>query len=810
MAYRKILPTLPTMKWFKRIAIALVVLIVLIIVGGYFWLRSSKPVYQGEVSLQGMQAPAEIFYDETGIPHVYSQSRADLYRAFGYVHAQDRLFQMELMRRIGSGRLAEIIGQPVVKVDKVFRTLQLPQYAQQSAALLRRDTTAAVYQDIMAYLDGVNQFMMNGPTPPEFSILSIPKNPFTLEDMYAITGAMSFSFSQAQKTDPVVNMIAAKYGVQHLRDLALWHDSTETFIPHFDARKDSSATQAEAIAAMAAAMSAVEDLLPVAPLEGSNSWVVSGSKTKSGQVMFCNDTHIGYNIPQTWYEAHLHCPEFEIYGHFLAGLPFPLVGRNEAMSWGLTMLLNDDMDFYQEKFADATHTVLGDTLMPVQLIDEVIKVKGEEDTVVHVRRTVHGPIVSDAFDGIGKDIAMKWTYTAKENRTVQALYGMCHAPSMEAFETALADIHAPGLNITYGDRAGNIAWWACAHLVKRPPAVNSWMVLNGASGEDEWQGYYDFKENPRSINPTWGYVYSANDWPDKVAGEWYPGYYKPQYRADRIRKLLDRATALDTASMKAVMNDHINETDSIELHLFGRILAGTSGEALQTFEQYKSLFFWNGGYTPESNSAVLFNRLLYNMLEGACKDELGDLPFRLLMGTHQVQRAQFHLLTVENSPWWDDVNTPQKESRTEVVSEAFLRTVRALEDELGKNPKLWMWKDVCTLELKHPLGEVALFRPIFNRGPYPVYGGNETILQSGFKMDSTGVFKVFFGSQMRMIVDFGDAREAISITPCGQSGHVMSEHYSDQALRYVHMGYRKQWMKEEHVRKFPVLRIRPQ
>jgi len=826
------------MKWLKGIILTILIVAALGIAAGYLWLRSSKPTYDGNLSLPGLQQPVQVYFDEYGVPHIYAQNNHDLYLAFGYIHAQDRLFQMELLRRAGGGNLAEIIGRPMLKVDKMFRTLGLTEYSKESADYFQTQKGTQMYDDAMAYLEGVNSFIKNGKTPPEYLIIGIEKKPFTVEDIYLITGAMSFSFSQAQKTEPVVDFISKQLGNRYLEDIGLWHDSKETYIrsnngiqkidslkPEVNENKNNVPIQIgsnheKTLLDFAVIAAEIESLLPFAPLEGSNSWVVSGQKTKNKKVIFCNDTHIGYMLPQTWYEAHLNAPEFELYGHFMGGVPFALVGRNRNLSWGVTMLLNDDMDFYSEKINPENPNQIweNDHWQDVKKINHLIHIKGEQDTTIEIRITRHGPIVNDAFDGLKNQdpISMFWSYTRIANRTVDAFYGMNHTDNMKDFQSHLNKIHAPGLNINYGDRSGNVAWWACASLLKRPTHVNSWTMLDGASGADEPQGFYPFEFNPSCINPDWGYIYSANDWPQYLIAQgdtnqlWYPGYYKPQDRANRIRLLLESKNDWDLESIQSVMNDDINTANSDLMAVWFAELGENKTFRDSTYlRQFNEVFNWDGSYSPNNPSPTFFNAMLYFVMRNAMQDELGAERFKLFLDTHQAQRAQNKLINTKKSPWWDDTRTDSTETRQNIIFKSYCETIDLLTEKFGTNPKIWTWRKSSSLELKHPLGEVALFRPLFNIGPSPNYGGNETILQSGFKLDSTAEFKVFFGSQMRIIVDFANVDSSLNITPSGNSGHLLSKHYSDQAELYRNKKFRVQWMNSEKIRTFEPLTLIP-
>ncbi len=836
-------------KWIKRIVLSLLLIIALGVVWAYFWLGSSAPQYRGELQLSGLQQKVDVHFDEFGVPHIYAQNKHDLYMAFGYVHAQDRLFQMEMLRRAGSGRLSEIIGRPVLKVDKMFRSLGLVEYAKESAAYLESQKGTAMYSDVQAYLDGINYFISNGATPPEFSVIGIEKTPYTFEDLYCATGAMAFSFSMAHKTEPVIDFIDKKYGHEYLEDLGLWHDSTESFIPttnhleatppqkkslqqeeHENEMEDETEASGEimiggvaeeAMLEFSLAMQQIEDALPFAPMQGSNAWAVSGKKTKSGEVIFCNDTHIGYMIPQTWYEAHLVCPDYEMYGHHFAGVPFALIGRNRQLSWGVTMLENDEMDFYTEKFAsiESNKYEHKGEWKEAEVRSYTIKIKGEADTTIQVRYTTHGPVVNDAFEGMSDaaPLSMYWTFTKFPNRTLDALYGMNNSQNMIDFQSHLASIHAPGLSINYGDKEGNIAWWACAALIERPRHVNSWTLLDGASGKDDAIGFYPFELNPRNVNPECGYIYSANDWPQDMSTNnpsdsaiWIPGYYKPQYRANRITQLLASSNDWDMSSMQTVMCDVTNVMDSSLLNWFWMELDSVDEYRDSVhFRQYDELFQWTGQYDPRLAQPTFFNKMLYHYLHLTIADEIGEDRFNLFMQTHQWQRTYSHLFKQEDSPWWDVKGTYEIETRRDIIYKAFCKSLDDLRDEWGDNPKVWTWQKASTCELKHPLGEVAVFKPLFNIGPNGVWGGNETIMQAGFKLDSTGHYKISYGSQMRIIVDFVNVDSTQNVTPVGQSGHIMSDHYRDQADMYRNKKFRTAWMGKARIQKFEKLELVP-
>jgi len=774
-----------------RLFVGLAVLVLLASGGAILWLHSKVPSYSGTLPLPVLQHPVDLWFDEYGIPHIRAEDKLDMYRAFGYVHASERLFQMEMLRRAGSGRLAEFGGEALLPVDIMFRSLGLNEYATRSDSVLRSLPDVVSLTELEAYLEGVNHFIQNGPIPAEFTLMGIPAVPFTTTDVFLIAGAMSYSFSQAQKTEPVIDFIARDWGAVYLNDMGLWHGATETFTP--------TGQHSEGILKLSEISVEVSRNLPFAPLEGSNSWALSGSRTASKKPLFCNDTHIGYLLPQTWYEAYLECPGFELYGHFLGGVPFALVGRNKQLSWGLTMLLNDDMDFYREEFhpEDSLKVMYKGQWVEAGLGEYRIEVKGSHERLLKVRTTPHGPVVNDAFPVMGSahPVAVQWTYTSVENHTVDAFRGLNNARDLEDFGSHLPLIHAPGLNITYADAEDNVAWWACASLIERPRHANSRTILNGATGDDDLLGYYPFDRNPRHINPKEGFIVSANEWFAPLDSLFYPGYYNPNYRADRIRKLLRERTDWDVDGMKALLTDVTHEVDRDVLrgmlNLIQKHPAFTPTPIQR--ELINALMRWDGRYHPDKMEPVVFQHMLYHFLAETCKDELGDALFEVFLTTHQAQRTYRELMIRPDSPWYDDQRTPDvKETRSDIILRAFNSAVDELSHRHGPNWKLWKWEKVCSVELKHPLGTVAALRPVFNLGPRAVTGSNETIRVGGFTPSGDGQYRVYFGSQMRIITDFSNSENSWNITPAGQSGHRMSPHYNDQFLLYMSGEFRKQ------------------
>ena len=760
----------------KKALKILAITIILLLIFGFFFTRNLKPTYDGKLKLANLQEEVQVFYDDYGIPHIYAQNELDARRSLGYVHAQDRLWQMELIRRIAAGRLSELFGEKLVRNDKFFSGLGIEEASE--VTIKNLDTTTVEYNLAMAYLDGVNQFIENGPKPIEFYLVGLEKEKYTLKDMYNVYGYMSFSFAIAHKTEPVLTEVKEKLGPKYLSELGV-PLTNQTFIK--------SEKNSELESRLAEAVNDIFEALPISPFIGSNSWVIGPEKTKNGKVIFANDPHIAFAQPSVWYQSHIITPDYEMYGYNLALTPFPLLGHNRKYAYGLTMFANDDIDFYFED-NNPNNTLQYKTLNGLKDYDirkKTIKVKDGKTISYDLKISQHGPIMNEIIDHINEErpMAMDWVYTKFQNKMLNVSYNMSHATSLKQFRDAASNIHAPGLNIMYGDVDNNIAWFASAKLYKFKNAVNPKLILNGNSDDDQKE-YLDFNENPQAINPSWNYVYSANNQPDSIAGMLYPGYYQPQDRAKRIVSLLEAKNDFTKEDVMVMINDVTSSTvptiiKDVMIALHDVEFSDKENIALEYLKN------WDGNYNLETVAPTIYNRFMYEFLANTYKDELGK-TFNIFLNTSQQKKTTPAQIARDSSVWWDDVTTKDiKETRKDILTKSVKNAVLFLEKQLGVEVDTWTWNKVHSIEHKHPMGQVASLRKYFNVGPFEINGGKEVINNLSFSLDSTGYYKVSSGPSTRRVVDFSDIEGGMSIIPTGQSGNPLSEHYKDQAKKYV-------------------------
>jgi len=611
------------MKKIKKIGLALMALVAIIAIGMAIFAYSLKPDYSGEQELSNLKNEVKVYYDIHGIPHIYADEEIDAFRALGYVHAQDRLWQMELLRRIATGGLSEVFGADLVGTDKFLLSLGIADASKQTVSNLDKNVPGVMLSE--AYLDGINQFIAEGPTPVEFYLTGIEKSQFTLEDMYNTMGYMAFSFAMAHKTDPLLTAIKDKLGPKYLKELAI-HSSSKTEWIKNNNLKDADSIQSNLSAMVMESLSAID--IPF--FEGSNSWVIAPEKTKNGKVIFANDPHIGFAQPSVWYEAHIETPTYTKYGYNIAGIPFPLLGHNRKLAYGMTMFENDDVDFYYEENnpENENQYKYNGEYLEYEIITKTIKVKDANPVSFSYKQSVHGPILNGIANQItgDKPIAMYWVYTQLENKIMDAIYGLSHADNLAEFKHALPNIHAPGLNIMYGDADDNIAWFATAQLYEIPDSVNTKMVFEEGKGLPVDRKMLDFNKNPQAVNPPWHYVYSANNQPDSIAGMLYPGYYLPENRAKRIVNLLESKNDWDKQSAGEMILDVTSSVNPRIIKDLAKLIdvATLEEKDITILNRLKS---WNGNYKLTSVESTIYTRWIYFYLKNTFEDELGAEMF---------------------------------------------------------------------------------------------------------------------------------------------------------------------------------------
>ena len=784
----------------KRFLILCAFVLLSATLAGTWYVQQKLPQRSGSSTLSHLSAAVNVHYDERGVPHIQADSELDAYRALGFVHAQDRLFQMEVMRRLARGELSEVLGEKTVQLDRLFRTLRLYEHAQKYVQNL--DLNSAPAQALQAYLDGINQYQVQAPAPLEFDLLGITPRPFSMEDTMSIAGYLAYSFAAAFRTEPTLSYIKQQLGDDYLTVFNL--DTPHTGdLPQLasNSLSENDWTHLHAVAQLS------QEALFAAGLpqfSGSNAWVVSGSKTTSGKPLLAGDPHISFSVPAVWYEAHLQAPDFELYGHFQALNPFALLGHNHDFGWSVTMFQNDDLDLIAlKRNPDNPEQVwLDGAWQDLTRQTQWIAVKDQEPQQLILRDSALGPVVSDILDEQAGDtpIAMWWAFLETENPILEAFYALNRADSLAKARHAASQIHAPGLNIVWANAQGDIGWWAAAKMPIRDQSAQPSFILDSQSASSKKHGFYPFTDNPQEENPERGYIVSANFLPASPNKVPLPGYYN---LADRGAQLVEDLTQPDV-----LWNTENSQTVQLGLQtgyaqwVLAPLLDDLFAIARGNEEKHlvEQLAQWQGDYPVDSYLPTLFTEFSYQLLRAAMLDELGDTVFNNLLNTRIIDSSLPLLAADPDSPWWNNYVTKEQQTRQQVVAQAWQATLLHLRTTFGVDPLDWLWGTAHTLTHHHPLAEQAPLDRLLNIGSFAAPGGHEipNNFSSGY---SSAPWPVVYGPSTRRIIDFAEPEKSLGINPLGQSGVRFDRHYADQAKAYMRGEYFQQHLSAEDIQR---------
>jgi penicillin amidase len=781
-------------RLFKVLFVLLMVLLTALaiaVAAGVWHARSKLPQRSGNLALHGLQAPVQVNWDERGVPHIQAQNEADLYRALGFLHAQDRLFQMEMVRRLARGELAEILGPKLVDTDRLFRTLELRAHAEQSVQRVDRNSPA--WQALLAYLDGINEFQDTRPLPVEFELLGIQPQHYTPVDTLAVAGYLAYSFAAALRTEPALTYVRDQLGPDYLRVFELEWQPLGVLGPMAQRQRNQRPPRLgqadwQSLARVAEVSQQALELAGVPLFEGSNAWAIAGKRTASGKPLLAGDPHIAFSLPAVWYEAHLNAPGFELYGHFQALNPFALLGHNQQFGWSLTMFQNDDMDLVALRTnpARSSQVAYQGQWVELRTRTELIQVKGAEPVSITLQRSPFGPVINQAFpDSVGQaPVALWWTFLESENPVMDAFHELNRADTLAKARSAASKIHAPGLNIVWANAAGDIGWWAAARLVQRPFNVNPTFILDGATAQADKPGFYRFADNPQEENPARGYIMSANHQPVPRSGVPVPGYYNLYDRARRLDQLLrTRSTGWTVEHSQALQLDVTTDYGPRVLRPLLPLLRAMAGEDPVQRALVDQLAVWDGSHGSDSIAPTVFNQFLYELARAAMADEMGP-QFANLLRTRAIDHALPRLVADASSPWWDDRRTGKPENRNDIVQQAWQAALSHLRETRGISLPAWTWDQNHSVVHAHPLGRIKPLDLLFNVGPLPAPGGRELPNNLAQPL-GPAPWSVTYGPSTRRVIDFAAPGQAQGINPVGQSGMLFDAHYGDQAQDYL-------------------------
>ncbi len=726
--------------------------------------------------MAGLNGAVEIVRDSHGIPYISAPTDHDAYFALGYVHAQDRLWQMEMQRRIGAGRLSEVLGETPVKTDQFLRTLGVYRAAEAAWPALTPESQTA----LQAYADGVNAFLAEGhPLPPEFVILGFKPEPWKPADSLVWAKMMSWNLGDTYGDDLLRGQMAAALGPERAAQLMPGYPAGAPIILPPDA--------------MAAELRKVDEVLRETlglgdKSNGSNNWVVNGTRTASGKPMLANDPHLGAQIPAIWYLAGMQGDKLHAVGATLPGLPAVVIGHNADIAWGVTNLGPDVQDLYSERInpANPGQYEVNGQWTNLQIVPEEIKVKGEDKPINWAARaTRHGPLISDVTDQRGNALALRWPALDPGDTTMDAFLQINYARNWDDFTAALRGYIGPSQNFVFADRAGNIGYYGPGHIPVRARGDGT-VPVPGWTDEYAWKGWIPFEQLPHAYNPADGYLVTANN---RVTPDDYPYFittdWAPPYRAERIVELLTAQPGLTPDDYARIQGDQAS-TQARELLPFMLTVSPETAEQAQALEMLRA---WDGAISAESGAAAIYEAWYAQLYKALLGDDLGgELGDEVTTAHNPTLLAS--ILQGDEGIWCDDVLTPALDDCATTARTALDKALKDLQERMGDKPAQWRWGDIHRTQFPHnPFSQVSFLKPLFHRS-IETGGDAFTVNPAPFKLANP------YDSQhlpsYREIIDLADFGTARFIQTTGQSGNPLSKHYADlmplwRAVEYVPM-----------------------
>ena len=754
--------------------------------------RGRLPKIDGTLSLPGISETVEVIRDRWGIPHIYAQNLPDLFFAQGFVHAQDRLFQMELNRRTAAGTLSEVFGALSLDTDRFVRTFGFNRLGRTDW----ENASPEVQEMFTAYASGINAFMEHPKKkwPLELNLLRHYPDSWEPVDSVIFSRLMIWQLSHAWQSEITRAEIYEKVGMEHAAELEI----------HYPDRNP--VTLPEGIEFNALDPDGKLRKLTGPFLDrgkGSNEWVIAPNRSETGHAVLANDMHLPLGIPALWYQVHLNAPGFHVSGVSLPGLPMVMVGHNDHIAWGTTLAFTDCEDLYIEQIDshDPPRYLYKDKWHEAEVISEEIQVQGQPDP--HIEQVVithHGPVISNVVGYEDQKVSVKST-DLQPSQAMEGWFRLNQAKNWNDFVEAIRLIEAPQLSIAYADVEDNIGYWVTGKVPIRASGDGS-IPVPGWSGEYEWIGEIPFEETPHAFNPVCGYILNCNnkivtdDYPHFLGNVWMNGF-----RARRVQELIESREKLS-------MKDHQDfqmDVKCIPGLEFVSCLKNVPDSDPEVELALKLLREWDGFLTPECVGGSVYEVARYTMVREILVPGLGEELATRVMGDGchpllaKTQEFYGHdtttLLRLLEHPdsWW----VQQAGGREDVIQRSLKKAMNWLKENLGNEPADWQWGKLHQITFSHAMSLRKPFDQVFDRGPFPIGGDTDTPLQTAM-MPGDPYNNNGWAPSFRQIVDMGDLTKSQAIHPPGQSGHLASPNYDDLAQLWLEGEYHPMlWTREQ-------------
>jgi penicillin amidase len=764
--------------------------------------KKSIPQNSGTLSLKGLTADVQVHRDNYGVPHIYAHNDNDTFFAQGFVHVQDRWWQMFLTSIVATGNVAKYLGHEALHVDRAIRTLGLNRLAQADIESLRTENE---YDMLEAYIRGVNagiQHLKNtNKIPVEFTLLKISPPDWKMTDTLAIARLTTLHMSYGWLIEIERQRIVDLVGTEHAAEIDIHY-------PHTNPVALPQGNQTYQWLTDGRLEAFIGPLLR--PQGGSNNWSVNKTITTDGQTYLCNDPHLGLLSPSVWYENHLCSPDNEITGVSMPGLPMVLLGHNRHIAWGATLAFTDIQDTFVETFTNeqATHYIYDGKQLPSILVEETIEIKDKKPHTERIIYTQHGPVISDVADYPNKKITLR-SMALLSNRMLLGFARLGRATSWDEFVMACSLIEAPSLNLAYADNKGNAGYYMTGKVPIRA-GKNGQLPRNGSLREQDWVGFVPFDKMPHALNPTRGFNYSCNhkivddSFPYYLGNEWMNGY-----RAKRFEQLMDMHKTVGIQNFKAFQNDFLC-LPGMEMQEVLRQWAHTPAVAqlsAQAQAMLSAFLKWDGMLDADTTGGTIYQVLKQHLIDLVIGTVLGKKLNDRFKGAPPVPIAypltEFYghdttavLRIMQNAQsWWNK----QAGGTDAIWLQVLEDTYKWLRHKLGNGVEKWQWGKLHVLTISHAFGQKQPTDEIFNIKVGAIGGDTDTLCQMGFTphkpYDGAGMM---VGPSWRQIINTTDFSKSLCILPPGQSGNLASPHYKDQLEMWLNGQYKTMlWTPEQ-------------
>jgi penicillin amidase len=755
------------------IVLVLAILVPLLAIGGgWLWLRRGVPDFSGTFTLPGLSESVEVAFDANAVPHIFARSDNDAYFTLGWLHARDRMWQMDVQRRVGAGRLSELIGSSGLRTDRFMRTMGFYRQAELSYDALAPEVRAG----LDAYAAGVNAWLTqrSEPLPIEFQLLRHQPDPWKPADSLVWGKLMALQLSENYRHELMRARLLQRLPPDQVRDL----------YPDYPA---------DAPISMVAALQNLDfDRLwaalppPLGPSTASNEWVVAGNRTDTGKPILVNDPHLALNAPVLWYLARIETPDLSLTGATVPGVPFHLLGHNNRIAWGFTTTGGDVQDLYVERLdpADPDRYLTPDGSLPFTVREETIRISDGTEEKLNVRLTRHGPVLSDIEGDAGQIapsgqvVALAFTGFSDKDTTAEALYQLNRAADWDEFREALRSFVTPQQNIVYADGDGNIGFLVPGAVPVRQSG-NGYLPVPGWTDDYSWTGPIPFDELPQLLNPAKGRIVNANN---RVVGPDYPHFIAARwddwFRAGRIEQVLDGESRHSVVAAERLLAD----TLSLPARDLLPLMLGVKAEGTLATDALRLLRVWDGTMKRDRAEPLIFEWWLRELNRTLYADELGPLFADFWSLNPRVVR---HMLT-DVPRWCDDVTTADRtESCGDILLLSLDRALEALHQRHGSDVASWRWGAEHRAPFPHQvLDRLPMLNKLFDIG-IEADGGNFTVNRGGSSVaNEAAPFSDRHGAGYRAIYDLADLSRSRFIIATGQSGNPLSPHYGDLRHRW--------------------------